>query len=214
MAAETPKIAVYSLPDLKNTTDDALPNYLTSIGFKQSQLLSNIRLALQSSMVAIAGVAFYLDYTKDWSETKDFTLWAVVAYFLLSAVVTGLVWLVENGMVFQGTFGDETLTLRTRTEKHDPTYYVSFSTTSSSSEPVTVSVPFSTFFTSDGHFVAPPFQTWLASHIPIIGTADPARAKLASQSVVESSGAEANSKGREDPAAASAKKRSRGARSG
>ncbi|KAI9846494.1 MAG: hypothetical protein M1837_003914 [Sclerophora amabilis] len=186
MAAEDSRIAVYSLPDLKNTTDDALPNYLTSIGFSQSQALSNLRLAIQSVMVILAAVIFYLDYTRDWLETKGVTFWAVGVYFTLSVVVTGLVWLVEKGLVFQGRYKGEDLTLRTRIDKHDPTYHVTFSiaspTSSTSEISTTISTPFSTFFDSEGHFVAPPFQSWLARSIPLVGTADPARAIAAPQS--------------------------------
>jgi hypothetical protein len=37
-----------------------------------------------------------------------------------------------------------------------------------------VEAPFTRWFTTDGRFVAKPFQQFLASEIPIIGAADPA----------------------------------------
>lgn len=120
----TPKIAVYSLPgtlsslpslhvrsalptnlpppDLKNTTDDALPNYLTSLKFKQSHFLTDVRLALGYSAVIISAITFYFDYKLGWDETKSYTLWAVLAYFALNSSLTYWIWAVERGTVFVG----------------------------------------------------------------------------------------------------------------
>ena len=89
--------------DLKNTTDDALPNYLASLNFEQSNFLTDVRLALGYSAVIIAAVTFYFDYKFGWDETKDYTLWAVVVYFLLNGALTLWIWFVEQGKVFTGT---------------------------------------------------------------------------------------------------------------
>ena len=118
-----PKIAVYSLPgktcpvlkmlstvfsrlisqtDLKNTTDDALPNYLTSLKFKQSHLLTDVRLSLGYTAVVIAAITFGLDYKLGWDKTKDLTLWAVVLYFIVNGALTYWIWGVEKGKIFTG----------------------------------------------------------------------------------------------------------------
>ena len=114
----SPKIAVYSLPgissvpnhqhsfpnnlDLKNTTDDALPNYLTSLRFEQSHFLTDVRLGLGYTAVAIAAITFYFDYKLGWDETKSYTLWAVVLYFILNSTLTYWIWGIEKGKVFVG----------------------------------------------------------------------------------------------------------------
>ena len=89
-------------PDLKNTTDDALPNYLTSLKFRQSHFLTDVRLSIGYAAVSIAGVTFYLDYKLGWDKTKDLTLWAVIAYFLLNGALTYWIWGIEKGKVFSG----------------------------------------------------------------------------------------------------------------
>ena len=43
-----------------------------------------------------------------------------------------------------------------------------------------LSAPFTKWFDADGHFVAAPFQQWLASEIPVIGQADPQKNKATS----------------------------------
>ena len=116
----SPKVAVYSLPgasrllansrriltmtDLKNTTDDALPNYLTSLKFKQSHFLTDVRLALGYMAVTIAGITFFIDYKLGWDKTKASTLWAVIAYFILNSALTYWIWGVEKGKVFTGDY--------------------------------------------------------------------------------------------------------------
>ena len=41
------------------------------------------------------------------------------------------------------------------------------------SQKIHIRAPFTQWFTSDGYFVAKPFQQWLASEVPVIGAADP-----------------------------------------
>lgn len=115
MAAQ--KIAKYSLPgkykcafpmpmlmwtDLKNTTDDALPNYLTSLKFSQSHHLNDVRLSLGYSAVVIAAATFLADYKLGWDATKVGTFYAVLAYFVLNGALTLWIWGVERGVVFSG----------------------------------------------------------------------------------------------------------------
>ena len=90
------------LIDLKNTTDDALPNYLTSLKFAQSHFLTDVRLALGYAAVIIAGATFYADWKLGWDATKYWTFWAVLVYFTLNGVLTVWIWGVEKGTVFRG----------------------------------------------------------------------------------------------------------------
>ena len=92
--------------DLKNTTDDALPNYLTSLKFGQSHFLTDVRLLLGYSAVLIAAITFAFDYRLGWDKTKEYTFWAVVAYFILNGALTVWIWGIEKGKVFAGDFED------------------------------------------------------------------------------------------------------------
>ena len=88
--------------DLKNSTDDALPNYLTSLKFKQSHMLTDIRLGLGYTAVVISAITFYFDYKLGWEKTKDYTFWAVILYFILNSALTLWIWGVERGVIFNG----------------------------------------------------------------------------------------------------------------
>lgn len=96
------KISPYSLSDLKNTTDDALGNYLRGLSFQQDNSKLDIRLALGYSSVIIAAVTFVADFKLGWEATKLWTAVAVVAYAVLNGGFTWWMWRVERGLVFEG----------------------------------------------------------------------------------------------------------------
>ncbi|KAL8639564.1 MAG: hypothetical protein Q9228_003416 [Teloschistes exilis] len=180
-----PKISVYSLSaELKNTTDDALPNYLTSLKFKQSHFLTDVRLGLGYSAVVIAGITFWADHKLGWDATKYWTLLAVIAYFILNGALTYWIWGVEKGKIFTGEINDTLVRTKTSSvNKHQPTYKlrVRYEKQGKKPQQLNISAPFTRWFDSDGCFVATPFQQWLASEIPVIGEADPK--KVASSAV-------------------------------
>ncbi|KAL9103290.1 MAG: hypothetical protein Q9163_001668 [Psora crenata] len=172
----SPKIAKYSLSDLKNTTDDALPNYLKSLKFKQIHFLTDVRLALGYIAVTIAGVLFYADWKLGWDATKAATLWAVIAYFTINGALTVWIWGVERGKVFSGEREDGTwLSVASSVKKHTPIYNVTVrhQTPDGKVDTMKLSAPFTRWFDADGCFVAQPFQHWLATEVPLIGKADP-----------------------------------------
>ena len=97
------RISPYSLNDLKNTTDDALGNYLRGLKFKQDNSKLDFRLAVGYVAVIIAAVTFVADYKLGWDATKNWTALAVAAYAILNGVFTYWMWFVEKGLVFEGT---------------------------------------------------------------------------------------------------------------
>ncbi|EMC93564.1 hypothetical protein BAUCODRAFT_50404, partial [Baudoinia panamericana UAMH 10762] len=171
------KISPHSLADLKNTTDDALGNYLRGLHFTQDNSKLDVRLAIGYISVIIAGVLFAADYKLGWEQTKIYTAPAVIAYALLNAAFTYWMWAVEQGIVFEGLREGRKFSLSSKTHKHDPTYYLTVSVTdpstgSNSPSSWQIRAPFTTWMTADGYFVAKPFQQWLASSIEVIGDAD------------------------------------------
>lgn len=80
------------------------------------------------------------------------------------------------------------VSISSKTKKNDPTYYLTITTSSpSSGSPKTwqISTPFTTWFTSDGYFVAKPFQQWLATSIEAVGEADQKNTITAEQKMVD-----------------------------
>ncbi|MCJ1246184.1 hypothetical protein MMC30_003389 [Trapelia coarctata] len=209
------QIAVYSLPDLKNTTDDALPNYLTSLKFEQSHFLTDVRLALGYSAVIIAAITFYFDYTLGWDETKGYTFWAVIAYFILNGALTLWIWFAEKGKIFNGSLGGTTISIASSVTKHTPIYKLTVRYSEAGKneafdwETLGIEAPFTRWFTADGQFIAKPFQQWLASTVPVIGQADSASTgKKGVPQVAESGAASTSDLGR-SPAASTRSRKAR-----
>ncbi|RFU76178.1 microsomal signal peptidase subunit [Trichoderma arundinaceum] len=185
MAAE--KISLYNLADLKNTTDDAIPNYLNSLKFKQTHFLSDVRLGLGYSAFLIAAACFAWDYKLGFESTKIYTAGAVAVYTLLNGILTFWMMFVEKGVIYQGIApSGEKITVASATKKLDPTYRLTITVTdkSSKSRMIEVAKPFASFFDESGYFVAAPFQQILATAVPVVGKLDPKRIKSESQDML------------------------------
>ncbi|KAL6872375.1 microsomal signal peptidase 25 kDa subunit domain-containing protein [Trichoderma longibrachiatum] len=188
MAAE--KVSLYNLADLKNTADDAIPNYLNSLKFKQTHFLSDVRLALGYSAFLVSAACFAWDYKLGFESTKTYTAIAVAVYTLLNGLLTFWMMFVEKGVVYQGVApsGDK-ITVATSTKKLDPTYRLSITVTDTSAKSriIEIAKPFASFFDESGYFVAAPFQQILATAVPIVGKLDPKRIKSESQDMLNAS---------------------------
>ncbi|CAN8098655.1 unnamed protein product [Discula destructiva] len=179
MAVSSDKITVYNLADLKNTSDDAIPNYLNSLKFKQSHTLTDVRLGLGYSAFFTAAACFFWDYQFGFESTKYYSAAAVVIYSILNSALTLWIWLKEKGIIYVGTAPNgETVTIATSTTKNVPIYNLIITLTPKAGRPTTITLArsFAEWFDEQGHFVALPFQTFLASNVNVIGSFDPKRA--------------------------------------
>jgi signal peptidase complex subunit 2 len=184
------KISVYSLADLKNTSDDAIPNYLNSLKFRQSHTLVDTRLALGYSAFAISAACFAWDYKLGWDATKNYTAVAVGLYMVVNAALTLWVTFWEKSIVYQGTSpSGEKISISTTTKKNVPIYNVHVRTTTSDGKKIETSFeqPFSQWFNAEGLFIARPFQQMFATSAPVIGKFDAANFKTDSHKLAEMS---------------------------
>lgn len=180
--ASQERITVHNLADLKNTSDDALPNYLNSLKFKQIHTLVDTRLALGYSAFAIAAACFGWDYKFGFESTKWFTAAAVAVYAILNSVLTYWIAFVEKGVVYQGVApnGDK-ITIATSTKKNVPIYNMKLTITpkkGGKESTIELKRSFTEWFDSAGHFISLPFQIMLATSVPVIAKADPKRASV------------------------------------
>jgi hypothetical protein len=88
---------------LKNGSDDAIANYLNSIGFTQKHTMTDVRLALGYGAFAIAAACALWDYKLGFENTKLYTAVAVAVYTLLQGGLAFWIGWVEEGTVYQGT---------------------------------------------------------------------------------------------------------------
>ncbi|KAF4453435.1 hypothetical protein F53441_3894 [Fusarium austroafricanum] len=185
MANASEKISVYNLAELKATSDDAIPNYLNSLKFRQTHTLSDVRLALGYSAFGIAAACFVWDYKLGFESTKYYTAAAVVLYTLINTALTLWIMFRERGVIYEGIApSGEKISISTGTRKNDPTYHLSVLITDKNSKVISfqrIDKPFGTWFEETGKFVAVPFQEFLATSIPLIGKRDPKRVSVSSE---------------------------------
>lgn len=181
--ASQERISVYNLADLKNTSDDAIPNYLNSLGFTQDHRLIDTRLALGYGAFVVAAACFAWDYQLGFEATKIWTAAAVALYLVLNSALTYWLAFVERGVIYQGVSPNRKarISLASSTKKNVPVYNLAVQTTDLSSKKKTPAVdlkiaqPFTAWFDENGRFVPAPFQSMLATAIPAVGLADPKR---------------------------------------
>ena len=89
--------------DLKNTSNDAIPNYLNSLKFEQSHSLTDVRLALGFSAFGIAAACFAWDYKLGHEATKHYTAAAVILYTLINTAMTLWIMFKEKDTIYEGT---------------------------------------------------------------------------------------------------------------
>ncbi|KAJ5183740.1 hypothetical protein N7492_001356 [Penicillium capsulatum] len=189
----TNKVPVYSLNELKSTSDDALLPYLANLPapytFTPNYYKSNVRFLLGYSAVAIAGFTFYADRYLGWEAVHSpWLITAVVTYFLLNSLLTFWQWSVEAGEVFNGT------------RKTGETKDISLCTSASASNIQQISIsssvkknatpyklhvkykapsgkvlqdkrfeaPFTRWFSAEGVFHPEPFRRWLADEVDVL----------------------------------------------
>ncbi|EHL02443.1 putative Signal peptidase complex subunit SPC2 [Glarea lozoyensis 74030] len=179
------KALTNNIPDLKNTTDDALPVYLNSLGFVQSHTLTDVRLGLGYSAFALCAATFYWDYTYGFDSTKFYTTIAVAVYTILNTALTFWIWGVEKNTVYVGTHktSGTKIQVQTKTDKFKAVYRVTVITTTKDGKSTTKKVDkaFSGWFDAAGHFVTRPFQQMLATNVELIGQADPKNVVVAAK---------------------------------
>ncbi|KAF3909149.1 hypothetical protein ABW21_db0208072 [Orbilia brochopaga] len=173
--AEPTKICTYSLPDLKNTTDDAVATYLNTKSFRQSHTLTDVRLGISTAACIIAGTTFYLDYTRGFEPTKSFTFYACIIYFALNAALTAWLYLFEGATIYVGKHksADVSLTIASSVKRHDPTYRLKIMQMQVIDgrkvlREREVESPFAGWFDERGFFVKKPFEVWMGTVVPWI----------------------------------------------
>ncbi|KOS19197.1 putative signal peptidase complex subunit 2 [Escovopsis weberi] len=188
MASSSEKIAIYNVANLKNTTDDAIANYLNSLKFKQSHFLGDVRSGLGCAAILLAAACFAWDYKLGFEATKLYTAIAVGVYAVINGALTLWISFVEKGVVYEGTApSGETISISSAVKKYDPTYKLSIAVTDKAGKKSTQEVarPFASFFDESGYLVAPPLQEILASAVPAVGVCDPRRVKTESQRLLD-----------------------------
>ena len=174
---------------MRATTDDALLNYLNSLGLVQSHTLLDTRLALGFSAFLLSAACFAWDYKLGFESTKQYTLVAVILYTLLNGALTYWIMFVERGTIYAGSTKDGKTKIRVISDSKKPkqkgeapSYKLRVDVEdvkTNKVQKIELERRFSEWFDASGRFVPAPFQTVMAQGIPLVGKLDPKRAVAA-----------------------------------
>lgn len=121
-------INVYSIPELQQTLDEALPGTFARLQYTQSFGLIDTKLAIGYSIAAVAAVSFLLDKKFKFDEVLSYQKGLLATYAVLSLAFWYFTKYIEKGVTYSGIKpSGEKVVVKARFEKKEPLYLVEFS---------------------------------------------------------------------------------------
>lgn len=119
-------INVYSIPELNQALDEALPSVFARLNYERSYALLDGKLYIGYSIAVVAGLSFFLDKKFERDQIVTYQKLLVGAYFVLSLLFWYFSRFIEKGTVYVGKRRGtkEEIYVKTKFEKNEPLYLV------------------------------------------------------------------------------------------
>ncbi|CAI4047707.1 signal peptidase complex subunit SPC2 SKDI_13G0860 [Saccharomyces kudriavzevii IFO 1802] len=119
-------INVYSIPELNQALDEALPSVFARLNYERSYALVDAKLYIGYTIAVMAGLSFFLDKKFERSEIIVYQKLLVGAYFILSLMFWYFSRFIEKGTVYVGKKRDtkEEIYVKTKFKNNEPLYLV------------------------------------------------------------------------------------------
>ena len=119
-------INVYSIPELNQALDEALPSVSRDYNYERSYALLDAKLYIGYSIAVVAGLSFFLDKKFERDQIVTYQKLLVGAYFVLSLLFWYFSRFIEKGIVYVGKRRGtkEEIYVKTKFEKNEPLYLV------------------------------------------------------------------------------------------
>ncbi|EDO16186.1 hypothetical protein Kpol_1014p1 [Vanderwaltozyma polyspora DSM 70294] len=153
-------INVYSIPELRQTLDEALSPTLKRLGYIESHHLTDLKLAIGYSITLTAATSFYLDKKFSYSESLVYQKILVAAYFILSVIFWWFNKFIQNDISYVGENKNkkEKLVLKTKFIDNDPIYKINIHL---NDKIVDTELPVNKVFNEAGYLQSNLFYDWL-----------------------------------------------------
>ncbi|CCE91695.1 signal peptidase complex subunit SPC2 TDEL_0D01110 [Torulaspora delbrueckii] len=162
-------INVYSIPELRQTLDEALPATFARLKYKQSFQLIDAKLVLGYSMAAIAAGSFLLDKKFKYSQVVGYQKALLVIYGGLSVLYWYFTKYIEKSTVYEGRSpAGEKVSVKTRFEKKEPIYLVDFRLDDKTE--VSVGLPATEVFNEAGYLQNELLFQWLERQLKVLSS--------------------------------------------
>ena len=119
-------INVYSIPELNQALDEALPSVFARLNYERSYALLDAKLYIGYSIAVVAGLSFFLDKKFERDQIVTYQKLLVGAYFVLSLLFWYFSRFIEKGTVYVGKRRGtkEEIYVKTKFKKNEPLYQV------------------------------------------------------------------------------------------
>ena len=118
------RFSLYSGKDQKENADDVLAIVMDRLGYKQNYVPEFTRLFFGYLGVAIAGIVYWLEKTRDFRDSKLLVALCCAIYMLTQGAYYLWYWFVERSATYIGTQNGETVYIRTQNRKNTPEYTI------------------------------------------------------------------------------------------
>lgn len=160
-------INVYSIPELQQTLDEALPVTFARLQYKQSFKLIDAKLAVGYSISVVAAVSFLVDKKFKFDEVLGWQKLLVAAYAVLSLLFWYFTKYVEKGVTYEGSkLGGDKVAVKTRFEKNEPVYLVEF--VKEGGNEIKTGLPVEKVFNEAGYLQTDLLFGWLKEQLEIL----------------------------------------------
>lgn len=122
-------INVYSIPELRQTLDEALPDVFARHEFKQSFRLIDTKLVIGYGIALVAAASFLLDKKFEFNDVLMYQKILVGSYMVLSTLYWYFTEFVQKGITYEGVNKKGTsIAVKTYFENNEPLYHVDIMT--------------------------------------------------------------------------------------
>ena len=159
-----------STQDMRNAVDERLPLVLSTLGYQESFILVDTKLALGYLSVLAAGGAFLLEKKLKFEEGLPYLKLLLLAYFIL----TSLSWLYQKfvikNTIYTGKKGKNVVTIGGEVDKYTPEYKLTITVKSEGRDVGStqdVVLPFTSVFDKYGNLHEGELAAWIKDQLEL-----------------------------------------------
>ena len=161
-------INVYSIPELRQTLDEALAPTFKRLDVEEIHGLTDCKLAIGYSIALVAAGSFLIDKKLDHNDTLLYQKILFGAYLVLSLMFWYVTKYVQKNTVFEGkTKSNDIITVKTKLENNVPIYKMTLSVNDTE---VKTELPVNEVFNKAGYLQSNLFYEWLGEQFNILTT--------------------------------------------
>ncbi|KAH3683864.1 hypothetical protein WICPIJ_005163 [Wickerhamomyces pijperi] len=154
---------IHSISDLRQGTDLKIGPSLIGLGYKESHLLTDTRLALGYLSAAFAAGTFYIEKNFSFKDGFNYTAILVGLYFLVIGVIMLHSKFVEKDIIYRGSNKEgESLEIRGLFNKNEPIYQLTIKVTKKDGkvEEIKKGLKYTEIFDKFGNLHLKELQNW------------------------------------------------------